>query len=608
MPILDTLSGHVAAFAVFVKTVLKRHLAVIVMVMVVLIAVSIVLVRAIAPYSIHLSTTRYLLTVFLWVAMLVMLWLYTHNNVANLPGHVQLPGQQVKSEGISDFLEKNTHVICIYVFGAGSICLRLFYLVTSLQCIVYYTSYLDWNNITTNMQGQISYSPGEMSSLPPLDLIKTEEISRLVLHVSSLLFFTFQLPFLHRFCKSHHLQKHFFSHISIAIIIGADIAMWLYTFLRETNIMPNYFNDRNEPSVEVLTSLPKACVEHATVMNMFMQDTVQPMLFPLTLEFMLASCEILIHVWRLNFIEGSTPRTRKKRKRRKRRGHRWKRLKSRKVISKCEKALVWFLSLFDITLALSLIIIEGVVVKFCLLHEGISSEHDEFMVLHSYDMSIKLPTTVVRIMCICIPGLFIVSVCCGVLACFMKRKNAEGSNGSDWVMRLAAAGVIGLTLTEIVFCGIYIKQIGMNDDGWIYLLNAVESFLYMPQIILTATVIYLGQTRVFYVSHRLSSTLQSFLNFLTVYSFGRWVIDSFLETEYLVSRDEFSHTWANCVQFFLPFCIYFRFVSVFFLLKVKRLLRQFKARKIRSPLRSRERNLLPPGEDDTYTLVPNCLF
>ena len=110
----------------------------------------------------------------------------------------------------------------------------------------------------------------------------------------------------------------------------------------------------------------------------------------------------------------------------------------------------------------------------------------------------------------------------------------------------------------------------------------VESFLYMPQILLTAAVIRLGETKVHDTKHPLAGTLQGALNFLTTYSFGRWVIDSYLEMEYLIERNmnsrsteyEFPPAWKFCVEFFLPLCIYFRFMSVLRLLRVKRLLRQ----------------------------------
>lgn len=84
--------------------------------------------------------------------------------------------------------------------------------------------------------------------------------------------------------------------------------------------------------------------------------------------------------------------------------------------------------------------------------------------------------------------------------------------------------------------------------------------------------------------------------------FGRWVIDSFLETEYLVSRDDFPHSWHICVQLFLPFCIYFRFVSVLLLLKIKVLFTQTAALKTK-----RRRESQPPPAPADF-VMPDWLF
>lgn len=245
-------------------------------------------------------------------------------------------------------------------------------------------------------------------------------------------------------------------------------------------------------------------------------------------------------------------------------------------LNRCNRAWITFLKIFNIYTALLCALVDGVVVKYYLLHEGVSTS---YLSRQKFDTDVKVPTTVVRIFIIGIPGLIVVSHCFAVMRTFKeKRSEARGVRGSDVVLILAAIGAIALTFFEVIFCWTQLK----HEEEWphkevskyMYLLDAVEQLFSMPQILLSTVVIRLGQTRQGNVSHRYFSTLQGALSFLTMYSFGRWVINSFLELDYLIDRVEHRGFWKICFELFAPFCIYFRFVSILLLLKVKRLLRQ----------------------------------
>lgn len=787
---------------------------------VVVLVIFLVVARAVFRDIMQPSTTRYIIAILMVAALVSMLVLYcnrrkygTTASSHDTQPHPH-PARLVGSDRIDDFLERYTSTISIYVFGAGSLCLRMFYLLASIQCFHYYWAYLDLTNVTT-----VSLHDGKTIPLKPLeragDPLKDEEVSRLILHVISILFFAFQLPFLQLFSRFQRLRQSFRLHNMILIIIAADIAQWLYTFLRESGLLSTYYF---ETATEVdWTSLPKACLDHSTVMNIFMSNTLEPSLFPLTLEFLLVSGEILIHAWFLSY--GPAPPTpahspslrRRSRRQRTRRagysagsfdasspllsgengssvsnysgnvdtpvlassiqtreeptefdliqvsgqhkakiesssepipgpskisseettcehvqrgqqempGSSFSQLKPgsesindsrgmlisedshesvsksslspsatteehleernqalmeyvdmpdmlpRSVLNHCanpgvqaypvrtlelgptsglnlgreklvdppsdmdcivylsssstdsdsnestlgiengavrvgfvgitdttiesdlppewhhtnsrwNKLWMTFLKAFNIYAALLCILIEGVVVKYFLLHEGIADTHEEYLNREGFEMDVKLPTLVVRITFVCIPSLIVVAHCFAVMRTFRElRTNASGLQGGDIILILAAIGVIGLTFSEFIMCVSNIDHKGF-ENGWIYVISAFESLLFMPQIILTALVIRLGLTRVGNVSHRYFGTLQRALSYLAMYSFGCWIIDSFLEMDYLIHREDFPEAWEACVHFFLPFCIYFRFVSVLLLLKVKRLLRHSK--------------------------------
>ena len=115
----------------------------------------------------------------------------------------------------------------------------------------------------------------------------------------------------------------------------------------------------------------------------------------------------------------------------------------------------------------------------------------------------------------------------------------------------------------------------------IYVLSAMECFLYVPQFILELAVIYLGERRLANIHHRLYGTLQGVLSFLVIHNLMHWAVDSFLETRFLTSRGDLqqnTRSWNIFVQLFVPPCIYFRFLAMFLFLRVKNLMRQDEAR------------------------------
>lgn len=776
------------------------HKLLVLFVMILLTAILIV-ARSIFRDDIQTSFTRYIISTLMLASLVAMFMLFRNRgNYGTTASGRTIPsshhGGYLYSDRIDNFLERYTPTISIYVFGAGSLFLCLLYMIASVQCFPYYWWYRDDSDLTNSTVNTTTSKVNFNLGIRPepqhrlgmaTESLAAEELSRLILHITSILFFAFQLPFLQLFSSFHRLRHNYVLHHTLLIIIAADIAHWLYTFLKESNLMPEYNNAHDLHPV--WTSLPKACLEHATVLDVFKHNTLDHSVFPLTLEFTLASGEILIEAWFLTCSPGSPTPTASPTMRRKRRvrsqqstaavqhiqtdsgsesnsemnGHVLLRQnpsepipgpsETVKVVLKpdnkvtsdsskavdeddpvhqdlssvtnlnsigdgsseavdhrleedpamkdpnlqlgtepsprgngkgkqrlqpssqnnrseqgvepypgqtvqsntapveliactkldlgsdtdsfvdvlssdfnsdmtddgavpfvnivdstvesstprirrvanqgCSRAWVTFIRAFNIYTALLSALVEISFVQFFLLHNEIPEERETYMDSHEFELHIKIPTSLVRIMLINIPGLIVVCHCWNVMRTFKEiRPSGSGVGGSDVILILSACGVMGLSFCEVIIC------LSNITKSWIFFLNVLEPALYMPQIILTAFVIRLGLTRQGNVSHRYFPTLQMALSYLAMYSFGRWVVDSFLETEYVTETDRYPGAWEVCVHLFLPLCIYFRFISILLLLKVKRLLRQSKEEFRRChPRTACRRRLLPPQRD-----------
>ena len=84
------------------------------------------------------------------------------------------------------------------------------------------------------------------------------------------------------------------------------MAVWLYTFLMESGLMATYYKLNLNDTTPDYSSLAAACLDHKSVLDIYIEDTMQKAFSPLIMEFMLASGEILVDVWLLRYNPGSS--------------------------------------------------------------------------------------------------------------------------------------------------------------------------------------------------------------------------------------------------------------------------------------------------------------
>ena len=195
--------------------------------------------------------------------------------------------------------------------GVGASVCSLFYVIASVQCFPYYWTYILAPNITSsNTVPEFSSTvttkahrpTGTETTATPIslvgqaaDTVQREELGRLICHSVDIIFLVALVPFLKMFSRFHSLKKEFWWHHSVLVITAAVVSLWLYTFLRETDLMPAYYGKDSDAAESA--SLAKACLEHASPLQVYMRGTLERTLFPLTLEFMLTAMEILIEAW-----------------------------------------------------------------------------------------------------------------------------------------------------------------------------------------------------------------------------------------------------------------------------------------------------------------------
>ena len=531
------------------------------------------------------------------------------------------PAHQEYGDQIALFLEKYSPLLGIFIFGAGSLYMRVFFLLSASQCIGFY-----WDpNVTIagnttppepinehknnqfSFEAFLSKAEQPMES-PALNSAQNEQLAAITLIVLHIIFFLLKIPFLAKVSlyTTVRMPPSSFTHQVLLMIIVADCGDWIYNFFREIGLI--FYYPQHPYDTPDLRSLSTACLEYRTVMYSYEATTLGHAFFPLTLEFMLASMEIILEVWLLRYVppdQEHVPLLQHP--------HHDAEYGDQAgdveidedgdahdeplpELKWYQKVYSHFIGLFNINAALFFGILDAAFTKFYLLHVDHvgrnntacvdTDETSEYIDENYFNRYIKSTVVYGRIFLTWIPGLLVAVHCYGVMKSFRRRRpHAPRLYGSDIILILAAIGNSFLSAYQFVISiNAIIDHDGNSDNDqeretfrYLSIASAVESFMPIPQVIISTVVIHLGQNRLPERRHPLFHTLQTALTFLTLFSFVRWAIDSFFEMEFLSSRSEYDHdhgVWKVFVKLFLPFRIYFRYVSVILFLKIKKLMRE----------------------------------
>lgn len=502
-----------------------------------------------------------------------------------------LRNQTRYGDEIVNFLEKYAHVINIYIFGAASIIYRLYSIVARLPCIQFYITLL----------------PKYLFDGYHLKLDQYQDVVYLTLTCLHLLYSTLKIPFLvklsHYTCV--HTKRTAFVHQVLLVMIGVDFADWVFHFLREMDAI-NFYSPPPAEFQNITNLLAVACIEHTNVLLIYQHSQLSNVYFPMILEFMLTSVEVFIHVLLIkhaprNRVDGidyvnDVPLSD---------GNDDDDDDDRDNIliglgsafslhSRMWYCPIWklFITKFTSLTALVMGILDAVLTHSYLVN---LLENGEEVDPHAYYLSKHLlitygeaPMLACRIFLSFTPALLVVCHCFCVLKTFKKvRKNVPPVKRGDVILILSAIGHVILRFYQFLISLVLVIQakkrkneLGYEKDESIYLYlgSALEALISIPQNILSICVIFYGERREVTLHdslHPYYSTLQGSLSFLTLFSFIRWIVDSFYETELLLQKAEaFGELWIILVVGLLPFLIYFRFVCVSHFLRIKKLLRE----------------------------------
>ena len=115
-----------------------------------------------------------------------------------------------------------------------------------------------------------------------------------------LIYFALKIQFLSLCSRLGRPREAKTIHHAFLVIVAADVAVWFYVFLRESNLLGTYSDTHEHVTTNLNQTLNNACLTHSSLLQVEESTTLEHMLFPLSMEFALASLEILIHVWILD--------------------------------------------------------------------------------------------------------------------------------------------------------------------------------------------------------------------------------------------------------------------------------------------------------------------
>lgn len=541
------------------------------------------------------TISRIILSVLLLIGMGIMVIScafgdYGTEDAPQQPGGAPRPRRTNFGDEVAIFLENHFHLMGIYIFGVANIIFKIYFIISSASCIEYYFQFL------TSL----------LSDKPELpDELRREEVVHLLLAILHLIYSLFKIGFLHKLTgfKSVHTKRTAFQHQVLLGLIGIDFATWMYYFMREIGTIDFYtpapllYGDGGNHTEAM------ACITHETVIFVYVKSTLSHFFFPMILEFMLTSVEVILHVLLLehvprnqlnveaadaplldvyhdisdnsNVFQGSIFS-----------------LHDKKWYHKIWKC---FISQLTALAALVLGILDAVLTNYYLLNkpEDDVRSGDIYYYSERYMISyVKAPVIISRVLFVYIPALIVASHCLFVLRKFKKaRRNVPSIQGGDVILILAAVGHIILRVYQ-VFLSLTITIKGEEkwpedvpvwqrpEVRWLSAGCALEALISILQNIVSILIIYYGERREVALHdslHPYHSTLQGALSFLMAFSFIRWIIDSFYEMEFLRENNaynQFGGTWEILVVGLLPFLIYFRYVCVNKFVRIKKLLRE----------------------------------
>ena len=132
-----------------------------------------------------------------------------------------------------------------------------------------------------------------------------DQISRIVSTVLKIAFIMMEIPFLHYLNSVKSLNCKTRSQYLLLPIMGANFAMWFYTFLDETQIIHLY--NYHYPTQAYVYNISVACQNHSSVTEIYMRNSMYKIFYPISMEFCIACFEILHLVYTAKVLQGSTP-------------------------------------------------------------------------------------------------------------------------------------------------------------------------------------------------------------------------------------------------------------------------------------------------------------
>ena len=409
------------------------------------------------------------------------------------PVYMFLGSNPPNSRSLTYFLAKYSHTMAVYIFGGGIIVLNVFHVFFASQCLHYFEG---------SAAGLGAEEKEDMYSY-------SDEASRIVSSLMKILFFTMEIPLLHYLSSVKSLKCKTISQYILLPIMGANFAVWLYTFLDETKIIHLYnFHYPTEPYVY---NLSVACQNHSSVTEIYMRQSMYKIFYPISMEFCIASFEILHHVYfapvvagnvhdaheysteeqdqilqtvqsfadtnekiqavsffqqsATNPIEAASPRCslttdvlmmvpRK--------------IKDKVEQTKFQKILEHCLIVFHPCTALALGLMEASAMKITLLHDDVMEYH--YISNHYLYAVCKIPMLAFRVFFNCIPLIFATSFCLWVICSFTKKRK---THGICWSLILGLLGISVISIYKIALCFIKMKKMGDEDRterSWMYAL------------------------------------------------------------------------------------------------------------------------------------------
>ena len=525
---------------------------------------------------------------------------------------VYMDSPTVKHGNISSFLSRHSHVIAVYVFGGGGMVLNICYVSYTSMCVKFFKNGTEQGLIET-LQKVHEYTD---------EYTFGDEVTRLISSLLKLIFFAMQIPYLHFLSTKKFTKCKTASQYLFLPIMGANFAIWLYTFLDETKLIQMFHFPY--PSKPYIHNLETACLNHSTVLEVYIRKSLEKVFYPISMEFCLTSMEILYHVYfvpvlvvntanevsrvakhtavlqhikelcgtesqnRVRHITMTeTPATSHVEEDK-------EGISESKTIeilimvpartpdipskSYCHKIALQLVKILHPCTALIFGLIEATLIKIFLLHLDVVE--DGYIDITYLTDVFKLPLLIIRVTVNSFLPLITTLCCLYAVKKFPERKKSP--RGIKWSLFLGLVGQTLISVFQIAVCAE--KIITMNksemsnfseDENKLYILSMVESALCWPEYFSLALLIYHAQRRLSKANHPLYEPLQQALSYLAMKSFMDWGINSFIETDYLRNRvglvDNAAY-WDLLVHLAVPTAVYFRFTCTFLLLDAKHLL------------------------------------